>query len=71
MPLRSATSDRSLLLVEVQDDFAVGVRPELVAAPFEIGAQLAMVVDLTVEDQGQRLILVGERRLAAGRRPRQ
>ena len=39
---------------------------EMVAARLEIAAQLAMVVDLAVEDDPDRAVFVGHRLVAAG-----
>src|SRR5262249_14592201 len=47
-------------------DLGVGLRPELVSAAFELGAQLLEVVDLTVEDDPGGLLGVGHRLMAAG-----
>jgi hypothetical protein len=54
------------LLVGVDDDLGVGLRGEGVAQLLELGAQLAVVVDLAVEDEPDRLVLVGDRLVAAG-----
>ena len=42
------------------------MRPEPVAAGLEIAPQVAVVVDLAVEDDPDRLVFVGHRLLAAG-----
>ena len=48
-----------LLLVEVDDDLAVRVRAETVAAVFQLLAKLRVVVDLSVENEPDRPVLVG------------
>ena len=53
------------LLVEVEDDLGVARRLEAVAAPLEVAAQLAMVVDLAVENDPRRAVLVPHRLVAA------
>ena len=55
---------RPELLVEVHDDLGVGRRREAVAARHELAPQLAVVVDLAVEDDPDRAVLVGDRLLA-------
>ncbi len=57
---------RSLLLVEVGDHLGVAARRERVPGALQVGAQLAVVVDLAVEDDGDGAVLV-EDRLIAGR----
>jgi hypothetical protein len=61
-------ADRRLapLLVGVHDGLGVGVRVEAVAGRFERRAQLAVVVDLAVEDDPDRPVFVVDR-LMAGR----
>src|SRR5262245_43190043 len=54
------------LLVAVNDGLGVGLRPELVSAALELGAQLLEVVDLTVEDDPDGLLGVGHWLMAAG-----
>jgi len=51
----------AVLLVGVQDRLGVRVGGEGVAARHELGAQLAVVVDLAVEDDRHRSILVEDR----------
>ena len=53
------------LLVGVDDDLAVAVRAEGVAGGLELGAQLAVVVDLAVVDEPDGLVLVGHRLVPA------
>ena len=55
-----------VLLVEVHDHLRVALGREAVAGPLEPVAQLAVVVDLAVEDDHDRAVLVGDR-LVAGR----
>src|SRR6185312_17172355 len=45
-------------LVAVDDDLGVRVRVEAVPEPLELAAQLAVVVDLAVEDALHRLVFV-------------
>ena len=54
------------LFVEVDDDFGVGVRAEDVAARDQVASQLAVVVDLAVEDELDRAVLVGHRLVRGG-----
>ena len=58
---------RPVLLVEVDDRLAVAAGGEAVATPFEFGAQLAEVVDLTVEDSRHLAVLADHRLRAASR----
>ncbi len=51
----------TVLLVQVDDGLGVTVRAEAMAAGFEVGPQLAVVVDFTVERNPDRLVLVRER----------
>ena len=53
------------LLVGVDDDLGVTVRAEDVAGGLELGAQLAVVVDLAVVDEPDGLVLVGDRLVSA------
>jgi len=50
----------------MHDDLAVAVRAEGVARGLELGAQLAVVVNLAVVDEPDRLVLVGDRLMATG-----
>ena len=56
----------AVLLVEVHDHLGVGARTEPVAAPLEVRAQLAEVVDLPVGDEHERAVLVAERLVPFG-----
>ena len=58
----------AVLFIEVNDGFGVASRAVAVASGFELGAQLGVVVDFTVEDDPNVLILVGERLVAGLRR---
>src|SRR5204863_9386562 len=60
-----ADTIRPHVLVSVHDDVAVGARPQSVAAIQKPLAELAIVVNLAVEDQNDRASLV-EQRLVAG-----
>ncbi len=51
----------ALLLVQVDDRFRVALRSEPVAARDETRAQILEVVDLAVEDEPDRAVLVGHR----------
>ncbi len=53
-------------LVSVDDDLGVGMRPEAMPAALELGPQRREVVDLAVEDDQHRAVLVGERLLTSG-----
>src|SRR5687767_11963816 len=55
----------SQLLVKVEDRFGVRVRAEAVSLRFEAWSQRGVVVDLAVEDDPQRAVLVGHGLLAA------
>src|SRR5208282_893519 len=55
-----------VLLVKMQNGFGVAVRPELMAPRQEIRAQIAIVIDFTVEGNPDGLVLVGDRLVAAG-----
>ena len=50
----------------MDDDFGVGMGSEPVAAAFELGAQRRKVVDLAVEDDPHRAVLVRQRLLPRG-----
>ena len=56
----------AVLFVGVDDGFGVGLGAEAMAAGLELAAELAMVVDLAVEDDPDRAVFVGHRLLAAG-----
>ena len=66
MPLQPAERGFPLVLEGVHDD--LGVRPggEAVAAPLELPAQLAEVVDLTIADELDPAVLAGQRLSAVG-----
>src|SRR5262249_40761667 len=53
-------------LVQVDQHLRVAVRVELVAALFQAGPQLAIVVHLPVEDDLDRTVLIADRLIAAG-----
>ena len=53
------------LLPKVDDDLGVGATREAVAARLQLPSQLAMVVDLSVEDQHRRAVLRVERLIPA------
>ena len=53
------------LLGQVRDHLCVAARAEGVATTLQTRAQLAEVVDLTVEDGGNGLVLVRDRRIAS------
>jgi hypothetical protein len=57
-PLQAVEAD---LLVEMNDDLAVGLCAEAVTFRQQLGPQLAVVVDLTVTGEHQRAVLVLER----------
>jgi hypothetical protein len=48
----------------MSDDLRVAVRAERMLASCKVGANLAIVVDLSVENDGDRLVLVGDGRVA-------
>ena len=48
----------------MRDDLGIAARTELVPAPEELLPQLAEVVDLAVEDDGNGPVLVRDRRIA-------
>src|SRR5208337_367094 len=54
-----------ILLVKMQNGFGVAVRPELMAPGEEIRAQIAVVIDFTVESNPDGLVLVGDGLVAA------
>ena len=57
---------RAEVLIEVQDDFAVGFSAQAVAAREQFFAQFAEVIDLSVGDEDERAILVFHGLMAAG-----
>ena len=65
MPRSSLDEARSVLLVEVHEHFGVALGGEPVAASLELGPKLAVVVDLAVLDDPDRLVLVADRLIAA------
>jgi len=65
LPAQAAEALRALLLVEVHDRLGVAVRAEGVALLLQLLPQRLVVVDLPVEDQGQRPVLVVDRLLPA------
>ena len=64
MPCRWRTHSGALLLVEVRDHLGVALGREAVAARAQLVAQLAEVVDLAVEHDDDRAVLVGDRLIA-------
>src|ERR1035441_666962 len=52
------------LLVQMHDDLGVGVGGKPMAVALQAAAKLAEVVDLTVEDDGDGPVLVGDRLIA-------
>ncbi len=54
----------SVLLVEMDDGLGVAVRGESVPPRLELVAELAVVVDLPVENDDHRAVLVGDRLIA-------
>ena len=66
LPVEALEGGGAPLLPRVDDDFGVAAGAEAVAERFELGAQLDVVEDLAVEDDPERLVLVGERLLPAG-----
>ena len=65
-PAKILQAVRALLLVEVEDDFRVGVGAELVSLRDERRAQFLEIVDLAVEDDPDRAVLVRERLMSLG-----
>ena len=63
--MKRAAQAGAPLLVGVDDDLGVAVRAEGVAGGLELGAQLAVVVDLAVVDEPDGLVLVGDGLVAA------
>ena len=63
-PLELFHAFRAQLLVEVNDHLGVAVRPERVAAALEAAPQLPVVVDLAVQDNRHRAVLVVDRLIA-------
>src|SRR5260370_165568 len=54
------------LLIRVQHALGVGVRRHRVAKPDQLRSKLGVVVDLPVEDDPQRAVLIADRLVAAG-----
>ena len=63
-PVQFAQAVRALLLVQVDDGFAVGMGLEMVAAVQQPLAQLAVIINFAVENQGDVAGFVGERLVA-------
>ena len=57
---------RPFVFIEVNDAFGVALGAELVPRPFQPPPQVAVVVDLAVEDDPNRFVLVSHRLVAAG-----
>jgi hypothetical protein len=53
-----------VLFVQVDEYLGVAVRPETVARALQVAAQFAVVVDLTVLNDVDGLVLVGHRLVA-------
>ena len=64
--VEARATGRAPLLVGVHDDLGVAGGAKGVAGGLELGAQLAVVVDLAVVDEPDGLVLVGRRLVAAG-----
>ena len=54
----------AVLFVEMEHHFGVAVRPEVMSGALQLVAQLAVVVDLTVLDDVEGAVLVGDRLVA-------
>ena len=54
-----------MVLVQMHDGFGVCRSSKAVAARFELGAQLAVVINLAVEGDPDRLVFVGQRLMTA------
>jgi hypothetical protein len=65
-PAQARDSRRSPLFIGVDDDLGVRGGPEAMPVTLELGAQLAKVVDLAVEDGPDRAVLVEDRLLSGG-----
>ena len=66
-PVEAVEAVLAPLLVRVHDDFRVGVRAEAVAVRLELAPQLDEVVDLAVEGDPDRPVLVAERLVSRSR----
>ena len=64
MPCSASTHRRPRLLVEVDDHLGVALGGEAMAAAQQVAPQLAEVVDLAVEDDDDRAVLVVDRLVA-------
>ena len=67
MPRSRRTHSSPDLLVQMDDDFGIGMRRELVSAPISSVAQLGVVVDLAIEDQPHRAVFVRHRLMSGFR----
>ena len=65
MPRRRSTQRAPSLLVEVDDRLGVAVGRKTWPRALEVAPQLAVVVDLAVEDDPDGAVLVGDRLMAA------
>ena len=50
----------------MRDRLAIALRAEAMTASAQLVAQLTVVVDFSIEDEGDRLVFVGERLIATG-----
>src|SRR6266404_121749 len=57
---------RAVLFVKMNERLGVALRSQLVAALFQIGAQFYVIVNLTVEDDVNGSVFVGNRLMTAG-----
>ena len=64
LSVQSIEERRAALLVEMDQELAVRPAGELVAVRLELGAELAPIEDLAVEDRAHGAVLVAERLLA-------
>src|SRR4051794_30771472 len=63
-PAQAVHAVVAVVLVQMHDDLRVGVSREPMAARLQLVAQLHVVVDLSVEDDDDRAVFVGDRLIA-------
>jgi hypothetical protein len=65
--VQSARELYALLFPEVDDDLGIGIRRETMTLRLELGAQLEVVVDFAVVEDGDGAVFVEDRLMSAGK----
>src|SRR5882762_5432240 len=66
LPIHALQARGAVLLIKVQQDLGIRVGPEPVSATLQVGTQLRIIEDLSVEHDPPRAVLVGDGLPATG-----